>query len=261
MIACTTQSQPASALTDEQPQAVIAESFPIQPPPCPPHKRRKLDIPARRAQQLTLEAKQNSLEKALTDIEKLIRSRRDVFEAGRNGLQAYRARAIQSCLQMMIWNHRKFIDASERAAESQGFAVKWGGRLVRRWVRGWWQARQLPVSKKGRHVKVYTLLSDPSICAELRSYVRSNKWSMDPAKLAEFSQNTMVPAAAEEYVKQIVREEIPKGLQCYLELELFPRIHFKASKGITLRTARHWLHREGFCFMAHKKAVYFDGHE
>ncbi|KAH9913281.1 uncharacterized protein B0H18DRAFT_888533, partial [Fomitopsis serialis] len=227
-------------------------SFRIRLPP--PLKRQRLEVPARRTQQLALEAKKNSLHKALTDIEKLIRSKRDVFEVSSSGLQAYRARAIQSCLQMVVHNKRKLIDASERAAESQGFAAKWGGRLVRRWVQGWWKTRQLPVSKRGRHVKVYTLLGDPSICAEMRSYVRSNKWAMDPAKLAEFSQQTMVPAAAEAYAKQIVKQEIPQGLKRYLELELFPRIHFKPGRGISLRTARRWLHREGFRFMEHKKA-------
>lgn len=235
-------------------------SFRVPDPP--PLKRRKLDIPTRQAQQLSSEAKHKNLAKALVDIEKLIRSKRYAFAAGENGLQAYRARAIQSCLQMVVQNGRKLMDASERAAESQGFSAKWGGRLVRRWVRAWQRERDLPVSKKGRHVKVYTLLSDPAICAELRSYVRSNKWSMDPEKLAEFSKKTMIPAAAEAYAKQILRKEIPNGLRRYLEVELFPRIHFKpGTRGISLRTARRWLWREGFRYTEHKKAVYYDGHE
>jgi hypothetical protein len=32
---------------------------------------------------------------------------------------------------MVVENKRLAIEASERAAESQGFAEKWGGRLVR----------------------------------------------------------------------------------------------------------------------------------
>jgi hypothetical protein len=38
---------------------------------------------------------------------------------------------------MVINNQRNLIDASEHAAESQGFAVKWGGRMARRWVASW----------------------------------------------------------------------------------------------------------------------------
>jgi len=41
-----------------------------------------------------------------------------------------RARSIQNCLHMVVNNERRLIDAFERAAESQGFAVKWGGRMV-----------------------------------------------------------------------------------------------------------------------------------
>ncbi|KAJ7271519.1 hypothetical protein C8J57DRAFT_1226108 [Mycena rebaudengoi] len=66
----------------------------------------------------------------LKDIEKLIASKRTKFDAGHNSLQAYRARAVQSLLQMGVNNKQKFIEASEMAAESQGFAAKWGGRLV-----------------------------------------------------------------------------------------------------------------------------------
>jgi hypothetical protein len=109
--------------------------------------------------------------------------------------------------------------------------------------------------------EVFTLLSDPVICAELRSYVRSNKWSMNPEKLAKFSQNKLVPEVAAKYAHHITNIEMPQGLKKYLEVELFPRIHLKAGKGVSLHTARRWLHREGFKFTEHKKSLYFDGHE
>jgi hypothetical protein len=227
----------------------------------PPLKRRKLDVPVRVDRQNAKKARETEFKKALTDIEKLIASKRDVFATGRNGLQAYRGRAVQSCLHMIVNNKRGLIDASQRAAESQGFAEKWGGRLVRSWVRIWIKERKLPVSSRGRHMKVFTLLSDPGVCAELRSYVRSNKWAMNPEKLAAFSKNQMVPAVAEKYVRQITVFEIPQGLSKYLELELFPRIQLKVGKGVSLRTARRWLHREGFKYTEHKKSLYFDGHE
>jgi len=238
---------------------ITSESFPIRPPP--PPKRQKLDIPACTARRNAQEARRDQFKKALTAIEKLIASKRDVFQSGRNGLQAYRGWAVQSCLQMVVNNNRGLIDASQRAAESQGFAEKWGGRLVRRWVRSWVDGRKLPVSLQGCHVKVFTLLSDPVICAELRSYVRSNKWSMNPEKLAKFSQNKLVPEVAAKYAHRVTNIEMPQGLKKYLEVELFPRIHLKAGKGVSLRTARCWLHREGFKFTEHKKALYFDGHE
>lgn len=228
-----------------------------------PLKRQRHDVPIRsvwKRRRLEVEVK---LKEALIAIEKLIASKKKtVFEAGRNSLQAYQARAIQSHLHMVLRNGRKHIEASERAAESQGFAAKWGGRLVRQWVRKWVAKRELPVSSRGAHGKVYSLLDDPAVRAELRSYLRSNKWSIDPAKLAEFVKAKSIPTAAEKYIRQVVDEEMPRGLKKYMEMELFPRVQYrKVGKGITLETARQFLHKEGFRFTEHKKALYYDGHE
>lgn len=35
----------------------------------------------------------------------------------------------------------------------------------------------------------------------------------------------------------------------------------KVTWGVSIRTARHWLHCEGFRFTKHRKVLYFDGHE
>ncbi|KAF8626788.1 hypothetical protein AX14_011422, partial [Amanita brunnescens Koide BX004] len=215
--------------------------FPIRTPP--PLKRRCLEVPARVKIQKAREEHQKKLVLALDDIEKLIRSKKDIFEAGRNGLQSYRARAIQI------------------AAESQGFAANWGSRTVRKWVRHWINDRALPISARGCHTKSFSLISDPTIRAELRSFVRSNKWAMDPAKLVEFSQQRMVPKAAKKYLEKIVTDEMPRGLKRYMELELFPRIQLKVGKGVSLQTARRFLYREGFRYTEHKKSLYYDGHE
>lgn len=235
--------------------------FRVRNPP-PPIKRRRHDVPirvTRKRQRLEVE---HNLQQALIAIEKVIASKKKVFETGRNSLQEYRARAIQSHLHMVVNNGKKHIDASERAAESQGFAAKWGGRLVRRWVRKWVTSRELPVSSRGSHGKVYSLLDDPAVRAELRSFLRSNKWSIDPEKLAEFVKAKSIPTAAEKYVRHLVDEEMPRGLKNYMELELFPRVQYhKVGKGITLETARQFLHKEGFQFTEHKKSLYYDGHE
>ena len=56
------------------------------------------------------------------DMEKLVASKKDVFNAGRNGLQAYHAHAIQSHLHMVVLSGCKYIEASQIVAESQQFA-------------------------------------------------------------------------------------------------------------------------------------------
>ncbi|PCH35916.1 hypothetical protein WOLCODRAFT_81649, partial [Wolfiporia cocos MD-104 SS10] len=71
----------------------------------------------------------------------------------------------------------------------------------------------------------------------------------------------MIPAIAQEYLKEIVHREMPEGLKKYMELELFPQIHMKVGQGISLRTARDWLRCEGFRYIEHKKSLYYNGHE
>lgn len=205
--------------------------FNIRPPP--PRKRRKLDVPAHVLCHCAKKERQKELMKVLRDIEKLLQSKHNVFIAGHSGLQAYQARAVQSYLQMVVHNGRKSFDASKRAAESQGSAAKWGGRLVRSWAKQWKQDHQLPDSHKGHHVKAYTLLSDPAVCAELHSYVRWNKWVMNPSKLAEFNQNNLVSTTAKEYLQHVIDKEMPQGLKKYKEVKLFPHIHLKPGRGIT----------------------------
>ncbi|KIJ46075.1 hypothetical protein M422DRAFT_250504 [Sphaerobolus stellatus SS14] len=96
----------------------------------PPQKRQKWVVPVLEEKAKHAKECNEKHQKALEDIEKLIQSKKEVFAAGKNGLQAYRARAIQSCLWMMLRSSdkkRKFIDASQCAAESQGFAAEWEG--------------------------------------------------------------------------------------------------------------------------------------
>jgi hypothetical protein len=109
------------------------------------------------------------LTKALADMEKLLKSKKTEFVAGPRGLQARRALAIQSHLKLVVSNNQLFVDASEMAAETHGFAQKWGGRQLRSWTRNWAKTRQLPKSAQGKHAKVYLLLSDPAIATELRT--------------------------------------------------------------------------------------------
>jgi len=196
----------------------------------PTPKRRKRETPVR----IQRNGRKNELfwirGEAMRDLEKQINSARSNFDGGPNGLQARRARAIQSYLHMLVQNDRRKVEASERAAEAQGFAAQWGGRQVRSWAKLWIVARKLPESRRGAHIKLFTLLEDPEIRAELRSYVRSNKWAIDPAKLANFSTKKMVPKAADAYGTDLMKKEIPTGLKRYLELELFPRIQMKATR-------------------------------
>jgi len=54
---------------------------------------------------------------------------------------------------------------------------------------------------------------------------------------------------------------MPLGLKKYMEVELFPHVHLRVGCGISLSTACHWLHLGGFCFISHKKGLYFNDHD
>lgn len=244
-----------------EPSQVASVEGSSEPEDPPRRKRRKLDVPVLEARRMARENKRKILEGGLRDIEKHIRSQKTKFQGGSRGLQSYRAQAIECYLRLVVRNKYKGIPASEAAAEAFGFAKKWGGRQVRRWVRTWLNDRDLPKSDQGCHVKVRSLLEDPAIKAELRTYVRSNKWAINPQKLHEFTNKIMLPAEAAKYCQEICDKEMPQGLKKYMELELFPRIHMKVGKGISVSTARRWLQGEGFKYTLHKKAIYYDGHD
>ncbi|KIY52118.1 hypothetical protein FISHEDRAFT_11391, partial [Fistulina hepatica ATCC 64428] len=231
----------------------------LQPPP---PKRRKLNMPVRVANAAKKVEQMKTLTSALHDLERLFKSKKTQFVSGREGLQAKRANAIRSYLLMVTKNGRGQVDASKRAAEAEGLARVWGGRMVRRWARIWIERRELPLSQKGRYPKIWSLLDDPIVRAELRSYLRSNKWSMDPTKLQKYSQEKMVPLAARKYLETILHDEMPAGLKKYMEVELFPRIHlWPGKRGISITTCCHFLHAEGFNYVETAKGVYYDGHE
>ena len=169
------------------------------------------------ARRKACESKRKILEGGLKDIEKHIRSRKTKFQGGSRGLQSYHAQAIESYLRLVVHNGYKGIPASEAV---------WICKEV-----GWSTGQ-----------------------AQGANMAESNKWAVDPKKLQEFTNKTMLPAEDAKYCQQICDKEMPQGLKKYLELELFPRIHMKVGKGISMSMARPWLQNEGFKYTLHKKA-------
>ncbi|KAF7308048.1 hypothetical protein MKEN_01167100 [Mycena kentingensis (nom. inval.)] len=229
----------------------------------PAAKRRKLDVPVRQARAEKAQARKQERINGLDAIERLIVSRKTEFQAGNHGLQARRARCIQSCLHMILNNGRGSVDASERAAEANGFSKDWGGRLVRIWVHAWLAKRELPMSNRGRYKKTQSILDVPAVRDELASYLRSHKWATDPAQLAEFFKTRFVTPQTQAFLRNLVEDEIPRALRAYVQNTLFPRIGVKTGlkQTISLSTAREWMAKFGWKYQEHKKALYFDGHE
>ena len=84
---------------------------------------------------------------------------------------------------------------------------------------------------------------------------------MNPQKLKDFTNQKLLPVEAAKYCQEICDKEMPQGLRKYMEIELFPRIHMKVGKGMSISTTCWWLQWEGFKYTTHKKAIYYDGHD
>ena len=108
-------------------------------------------------------------------------------------------RHISDSLSRMAKSHNMHLNVQQRV----GALHQNGDHQVHVWMRDWIKKRTFPQLMQGRHTKVYSLLLDPDIAAELHAYVCSNKWAVDPAKLAKFSHNWLVPSATKEYLQHI----------------------------------------------------------
>ncbi|KAF9259458.1 hypothetical protein L218DRAFT_974626 [Marasmius fiardii PR-910] len=161
-------------------------------------------------------------ELALNAISKLLQSKTTSFDAGNNSLQAIRARTVESCLRLVVHNGHTLTTASVTAAEAHGLSSNYGSRSVRKWSMMWIKDRELSVSEQGSHAKTYTLFSDPV--------------ATDPQKLQKFINNKLLPDVAKDYGKRVIGPEMAMGSQRYLEV-LFPCIHYKSKKGISVKMA------------------------
>ncbi|KAJ7623777.1 hypothetical protein FB45DRAFT_752730 [Roridomyces roridus] len=216
----------------------------------PPRKRRRLDEPVlvtRSRQQETAKAARQA---AYKDLQRILKSQKQVLEldGGHNGLLSSRLRAIESTLRLMLGEGKVgMMSASRTAALAHGFAMEWGSRLVRAWTQRWVRDREMPDSRRSQHSKVHSIFDDPAVSAAVRSYLRSNKWSIDPGKLKQLVNNELDPKTAREYAEHITTKEMPTGLREYVETTLLPRLQLKKTgKGFSLSTMRRVLIREGF---------------
>lgn len=184
------------------------------------------------------------------------------LQGGVKRLLAVRMRAVQSCLRLMIKNGMRMMEASKMAALASGFSAGWVSRSVRSWTQKYIKDRGLPSSRRGCHTKVSNVLDDPTVWAIIRSYLRSNKWSINPVKLRNFVNNELASKEAEAYAKEVMEVEMPTGLRQYIQDVILPRMQLKTKgKGFSLSAMRDLLLSEGFKYTKHKKALYFDGQE
>ena len=144
-----------------------------------------------------------------------------------SALQFRRATSLVVFYNLMIHGSKSRIEASGLAAVALGKARYHGGRSIRKWARVFEETGGLPSSQRGAHSKVFSLLSLPDVAHVMRAYLRSNKWSMTPALLAQYSAGTMALETAKIYARKIAEQEM-----------IFPRFGTKVQGGIKPRIAQ-----------------------
>ncbi|KAH9911953.1 uncharacterized protein BXZ73DRAFT_93304 [Epithele typhae] len=188
------------------------------------------EVPVRIARKQAAELAHQANKAALAAITKLLSSQKTVFTGGKNSLQTYRAHAVESCLYLMVKGGQGMMEVSRKAAEANQFARNWGSRLVRLWVHEWVATRTLPESHRGAHSKITSLLTDPAARDAIRTYLRSNKWTVrNPRKLQSLLKNEMESGDVMNYVSSILSEDIPLGLKHFIDTVLLPRMQVKYS--------------------------------
>ena len=75
--------------------------------------------------------------RALSELEKLLKSKKPTFVGGEQCLQAHCMHAMASHLKMVVHNGQQWTDAAEQSAEVHKFAEKWGGCQLCGWSCCW----------------------------------------------------------------------------------------------------------------------------
>ncbi|KAL1743271.1 hypothetical protein HDZ31DRAFT_41265, partial [Schizophyllum fasciatum] len=205
-------------------------------------------IPVRVKRQKAAADVQDKRVEALRSLRRRLSSKQPL-QGGPNGLLSYWMRAMQACLHMVVKEKMGMMDASRTAAKANMLSEGWGSRQIRRWTQAYIKTRALPRSRRGLHAKAFSIFSDPTVRAAIRSYMRSNKWSLNPGKLAKLMKNELERDEAVAYAQQVVSQEMPRGLKKFVEEEILPRMHQKArGKGYSLSAMRRLMLREGFAY-------------
>lgn len=122
-------------------------------------------------------------------------------------------------------------NASEIIAKSIG-AKPWRARLIQSWSNQFLKDSTLPISRRGKHQKIKSLLYDEDLHGLLVEYLWSKKCDVNI-----------------------------KDFKKHIEEEVFPSVGIEENKEISETTVRVWLKKLGWRHQKTHKDIYIDGHE
>jgi hypothetical protein len=179
---------------------------------------------ADKLKQLEKDQEQEGFELALADINELIADKSLILQ-------------VKTRLQLMMQYINLRLSGLKCMNASKTLAISIGkgdnqARLIRSWTQNFINYRQIPVSMRGKHQKIKSLLGDEDIHQMISEYL----WSI--------GCNITV-----------------SGFKAYVEQEVFSSVGIESKKTISDNTARAWLKHFGWKFRVERKDVYYDGHE
>ena len=127
----------------------------------------------------------------------LVNSRAQLFESH---LQQKRATCLVGFYNIIFGDPRlRKMEGSKLAARTAGLGKVSGPQRIGEWAAKFETSGRLPSPTREKKCSVFNLLSDPDVCAHVKTYLRYNKWASDPAKLQAFACSPMILETAERY--------------------------------------------------------------
>jgi len=174
--------------------------------------------------------------------------------------QRWRLAAVLHYLRLLKFENSK-MEASLCVARQLGKDV-YLARRIRSWASVLSKGEEVPVSMRGKHVKVKSLLKEENVQHEVLQYLRTSKFEFYLADFVHYVSDDIFP-------KLGISRTMPIGYEAFIYYsfmhEYYPCISCDIEQctqfSVSKTTAQRWLKRMGFEFKQYAKGVYIDGHE
>jgi hypothetical protein len=174
--------------------------------------------------------------------------------------QRWRLAAVLHYLRLLKFENSK-MEASLCVARQLGKNV-YLARRIRSWASVLSKGEEVPVSMRGKHVKVKSLLKEEDVQHEVLQYLRTSKFEFYLADFVRYVSDDIFP-------KLGISRTMPIGYEAFIYYsfmhEYYPCISCDIEQctqfSVSKTTAQRWLKRMGFEFKQYAKGVYIDGHE
>ena len=183
--------------------------------------------------------------------------------------EQWRLAAVLQYLRLLKFDHSR-MKASLSVARQLGQDV-YLARQIRYWASLLQNGQEIPASKRGKHVKVKSLLQEEDVQHKILQYLRTSKFEFYLADFVHYVSDDVFPSLGMSQTAPIGYEAFYALLFhtcytsavkycCYLYMCMYLLID-KALNSTRKTTAHRWLKRMGFTYKQYQQGICVDGHE